>query len=538
LAKPEEVFIRRASGLVRVVSPSDLLVYAFMNPTIPYAYHYIIWSQALYPGASPYIASLFILTLFPIAALYWLLSTAMPRSGGEYIYTSRILHPMLGLLGSWGMVLGGGLMWSGCLAVWGNWWGWGSLFIMEGLRTNNPTLVNIGKYLATVNQPIPYLIGLATIALAAFFWWRGTKWVMRASWFITIATWVMLGAYIYINLTATPEAIAERMARLQGVDYNYVLEQAKSVGWSPGIMSIAATMMAGMTYYNLSTLGSTYAANIAGEVKEVQKAQLLAQLGSLTLFIIYWELFSYATYSGLGRNLIEAISYINAAGLDEKVWGLPFTPVCYYLTLFLTDNPILMHIAGPIGFLIINFGGIMGLGFAPTRNLFAYAFDGLLPKWVCSVDKKGRAWGAALLGFIIAAIIHTINSFTPWLAYIAHTIALWFLSWVLLGIAGMLFHIRQKSVYEASPSVVKKKIGRIPVTAILGFVTAVISAMVVYFVLYAALTGAAVALQLKYLGSTIAVVWAIPIIICSIYMWREKRKGVPIELRFKEIPPD
>jgi hypothetical protein len=129
-----------------------------------------------------------------------------------------------------------------------------------------------------VSQPIPYLIGLATIALAVFFWWRGTKWVMGASWFITIATWVMLGAYIYINLTATPEAIAERMARLQGVDYNYVLEQAKSVGWPPGIMSIAATMMAGMTYY---------------------KAQLLAQFGSLALFIVYWELFSYATYSGL-----------------------------------------------------------------------------------------------------------------------------------------------------------------------------------------------------------------------------------------------
>lgn len=533
-----DVFVRKASGLVRVVSSWDLLVYAFMNPTIPYAFHYIIWSQALYPGADAYIATLFIFTLFPIAALYFLLSTAMPRSGGEYIYISRTLHPILGLLGSWGMVLGGGLMWSGLLAVWSNWWGWGGLFIMEGLRTGNAGLVDIGRFLATQNQLIPWLIGLATIGLAAFVWWLGTKWVMRMAWLVTAVTWIMVGVYIYLNLTTTPADVAARLTRIQGVDYNYVLDQARSVGWVPGLVLPLATVMGGMTYYNLSTLGSTYAANIAGEVREVQKSQLLAQFGSLILFIIYWELFIWGTYRGLGQDLIQSISYINAAGLDSTVWGLPFTPVAYYLTLFLTDNPILMYIAGPIGFLIINWGGIMGLGFAPTRNLFAYAFDGLLPRWVCAVDKKGRPWGAVLLGFILAGIIHTVNSFTPWLAYIAHTIAIWFLSWFILGIAGMLFHRRQKRTYDAAPSIVRAKFAGVPVTAILGAVTAITSALVVYFVLYPALTGAAAALQLTYLASTIVVVWVAPLIVTLLFWWREKRKGVPIELRFKEIPPD
>ncbi|MEM4246242.1 MAG: amino acid permease [Candidatus Bathyarchaeia archaeon] len=534
-----DVFVRKASGLVRVVSPKDALVYAFMNPTIPYAFHYIIWSQALYPGANMYIAALFILTLFPIAGLYVLFSTAMPRSGGEYIYGSRVLSPVLGLLASWGMVLGGGLMWSGSLASWGTMWGIGAGTVIHGLLTGNQGLVDLGIALGDPSTGLAWVFGFLTIASCFAVMLAGTKWVMRAAWFVTAVTWIMLGSYIYINLTANPQIVAQRMSALQGLDYGGILQQAKDAGWMPGLVSTGATMMAGLTYLNLSTLGSTYVANIAGEIKEVRKAQILAQFGSLILFIIYWEIFTYATYSGLGIDLIQAISYLNAAGIDTEVFKLySFSPVAYFLTVYLSDNWLLVMLAGPIGFWIINWGGILGLGFGPIRNLFAYAYDGIFPNWVCAVDRKGRAWGSVLLGFIIAVAVHTVNTFTPWLAYIAHTIAVWFISWFIVGVAGMVFHIRRRDIYEKSPAIVQKKIAGIPLTFILGLVTAIISAAVVYSVLYPALTGEAVALQLRYLASTILFLIVVPIIIFYASYYYRKAKGVPMDLRFKEVPPD
>ncbi len=537
-----DVFIRKASGLVRVVSPIDALMYAFLAPTIPYAYHYILWSQALFPGADIYAASLFIVTLYPIAALYIYLSVAMPRSGGEYIYTSRIIHPFIGLLASWGMVLGGGLNWSGSLASWGTMWGLGGGTVVQGLMTRDQALVDLGIRLGDPTTPLAWVHGALLILVAFFVMWLGTKWVMRVSWFVTVVTWIMLVAFIYISLTSSPAMAAQRMAELQGLDYSGILKQAEEVGWVPGVIAGPfglATVGAGLTYINLSTLGSTYVANIAGEIKEVRRAQILAQLGSLALFIVYWELFTYATYSGLGIDLIQAISYLNANGLDKAAFGnLSFMPAVYFLAVYLSDNPILVQIAGPVGFYIINFGGIMALGFAPIRNLFAYSFDGILPSFVCAVDKKGHAWGSVLLGCILALIIHTITTFTVWLAMIAHTIAVWFISWTIFGIAGMIFPYRRRDIFDKSPALVKQSIGGVPVVSILGLLTAIISASAAYLIVYPALTGAAAALQARYLLATIAFLFGVPTVVFWASYAYHKAKGVPVELRFKEVPPD
>src|SRR3990172_13305027 len=91
-----EVFSRKASGLTRVVSPWTALAYSFVAPNITQASFYLLWAVTLYAGAQMHVAILFMLTLVPFAAIYTYFSSAMPRSGGEYIYISRVLHPFLG----------------------------------------------------------------------------------------------------------------------------------------------------------------------------------------------------------------------------------------------------------------------------------------------------------------------------------------------------------------------------------------------------------------------------------------------------------
>ncbi len=535
-----EVFVRKASGLVRVVSPLDALMYAFVNPTIPYAYHYIIWSTVLYPGANQYIAATMIAMLYPIVALYALLSIAMPRSGGEYIFGSRIIHPYIGLLASWGMVFGGGLMWSGSLASWGTMWGIADTVYQVGLFSGDTGLQNAGVALGDVTTPLAWGLGFIQIFFAFFVMWLGTKWVMRAQWFVMFTTWIMLFTYMFINFTTTPAAMEARLLSRGGIDSANVYNTATvDAGWVPGLFSMSSTVMAGYTYHQLSTLGSTYVSNIAGEIKQIRKSMFLAQFGSIAMFIVYWELFVLATYTGIGVNMIEAVSYINAAGLDSVVWApYPYTPVCYVLTAYLTDNLILSLIAGPVGMFIINWGGILGLGFGPIRNLFAYSFDGILPNFVAAVDTKGRAWGSVLTGGVCATSIHTVNTFTPWLAYIAHTIAVWMISWTILGIVGMVFHIRRKDIFERSPAVVQKRFAGAPITFWLGLISAAMSAYSVWSIIFPALTGAAVGLQLIYLGATILFLMGVPTVLFWVSYFYRKSKGVPMDIRFREIPPD
>ncbi|HWL91190.1 MAG TPA: hypothetical protein VNP90_07470, partial [Actinomycetota bacterium] len=73
----QDVFIRQSSGLTRQISPRDALMYSAMNPGLLYALVYIVWAPAFYPGAHMGIGVLFVLLIFPVAALYWYFSVSM-----------------------------------------------------------------------------------------------------------------------------------------------------------------------------------------------------------------------------------------------------------------------------------------------------------------------------------------------------------------------------------------------------------------------------------------------------------------------------
>jgi len=107
-------FERQATGLVREAGWWDVLVYnmnfisiglmaAFLfNTTIPF-----------YPGVNVYLNELVAFALvIPLSLVFAMFAAAMPRSGGDYVYVSRTLHPALGMMSSfnntvWWFIYGG-----------------------------------------------------------------------------------------------------------------------------------------------------------------------------------------------------------------------------------------------------------------------------------------------------------------------------------------------------------------------------------------------------------------------------------------------
>src|SRR5260221_5733459 len=99
---PSGLFVRQASGLVRDVSMASALfcsIAAFVGTSVGGA----IAFYALYPewqalgiSAYAYIAVLTGIACYFLGMIFASLTTAMPRSGGGHVFTSRIINPLLG----------------------------------------------------------------------------------------------------------------------------------------------------------------------------------------------------------------------------------------------------------------------------------------------------------------------------------------------------------------------------------------------------------------------------------------------------------
>src|ERR1700760_4760474 len=108
-----KLFVRQSSGLVRNVSVTNALFFnvaAFVG--VGLTLYPIFYSLALVPmwkvgpfsayGWAAIIAGLFFILLSLIFAS---LTSVMPRSGGDYVFTTRICGPFLGWLESWTLVV-------------------------------------------------------------------------------------------------------------------------------------------------------------------------------------------------------------------------------------------------------------------------------------------------------------------------------------------------------------------------------------------------------------------------------------------------
>jgi amino acid transporter len=119
-------------------------------------------------------------------------------------------------------------------------------------------------------------------------------------------------------------------------------------------------------------------------------------------------------------------------------------------------------------------------------------------------------------------------------AAILFTIIAWFLAWIVLGIAGMMFPYRRKELFEAGPPVTQKRIGGIPVISILGAATLIVSLLVEWAVLRPFVNGDASWSQLK----TVGVMAAIPVVIYVIAHFYHQSRGIPLKVQFSQVPPE
>jgi amino acid transporter len=524
----EKVFVRRASGLVRAIGPWSALIFAFGMPGI-FIFGYLgMWGAGLYPQAYMPLGVIMLLILLPVMAVYYLLGVAMPRSGGEYIYVSRILHPLVGFFTSWifSIIF---LVWTADVAKWSSGIGIGYALMEAGLFMRDQALYNVGYNIYSY-MPLRFVISVALILIMAILIWRGPRLTSIGMWVCAILSTVGLIAYVAGLAMYGKSIFVDRLMEWSGVNYDAVIQQATNLGRIPEF-TLEASLMAGASYIIFETLGNQSVCSIAGEIKTIHKALPLALFGSIGLFMLYWGLGYYYTFEGLGSHFISSISYL--AGLG--VYPLGVEPMWHYLFAYAVPN-IVWAILPTICFIFSDWAVGLGSMFFSSRNWFAWAFDRMIPPQFSKVDERGSPWAVILLCTIIAIIFAYIDIFLPeYMYWMLFTITLWGLGWVIVGLTAVLFP-RKKEIFEKSPGIVKRKVLGIPIISVLGLLCVIVGAYVMYCTIVP-VVGAPGVPSAAY-WQTLAILIFAPIIIylSSYTYW--KRKGIPMDLQFKEIPPE
>jgi amino acid transporter len=493
-------------------------------------------TAAYYPGAN---IPLSYWLIYPISCsvgvLYILFSAAMPRTGGDYIYVSRALHPLAGFVSNF--------MFNANIAGWIGTWvafavpaGLCAFFASWGIETGNAYFSNIALWLI---NPWPYFLITALLnVLSGIIVYYGAKWTARFCWLFFILAVIGISTMDIYMATAGTATFVAGWNQLSGTTYDAIIAAAQKAGYFLGFSAMGTIL--GVTYAYQNTIGYTTSVYYAGEIKtkNMLKTQLLAIIGSTTMFTIITSSIGFGTYAGVGQQFFHAISQLYWIGASPLVPSM-------VATLGVPDTIFLAYMHAPLWVLVLvllaGIAGPWGLGlpmvFTNSRCSFAWGFDRIYPTQFASISRKtGSPTLSIFYNVAFGNAIAFVYIFLPSIfGAMTYTMMLWAAGEIVVAVAGITFAYKRKDILAAAPKLVRAKIGPLP---IITFVAIVVLAEMI-FMEYAIAEPLVVGLVNPVGGVALTILFVgVPIVIYYVSVWYNKRKGIPIDLVHRTLPPE
>jgi APA family basic amino acid/polyamine antiporter len=546
--KPE-VFTRKASGLVRVMSPYSAFVYNILTMGLIFPWTYL-WAPGALPGGKLVWGILLAMLIeIPIAYVYVWLSTALPRSGGDYVFQSRVFGGGLAFT----VVMSGFVIWilqwvalSGWLV---SYLGFAPLFLGLGATLGNPTLSSMGVWFTTSNGIL--IVSVLNALLSLVLLVSGFKNYVR---FQHVMWWgtLLCFATVFIILFTTPAS--EFVTRLNAFAvasggsanfYQTAVDAVTAAGIDlhPPFSLLATLLVAPIAWTSLQW--ATYSAQQNGEIKDARsfQAQTFIMVGSLIATGVLLALLAVGIEKVAGSEFL----YVAGAGYwslipEANINGFNLWPPI--LAVALTGSPLVVLIIG-IGYLLNGFQIVCNCYIGMTRVMVAMSLDRLLPEWFSTVDEKLHTPVNAHIAYFLASlpVIWAYNKVGGWIGL---TLGVTFgcgYVFVVTCIAGALLPYRARELYEASPGA-KYKLGDMPLITVLGVLGGVLGTLMVLAFLFAPQLGVLGNWNFENFPSGLwAQIIAFGIILISAIWYfiaksSQKSRGINVEFAFKEVPPE
>ena len=537
-----QVFTRRASGLVRVMSPYSAFIYNILTMGVIFPWTYI-WAPTAFQGSNLTLGILFaFLFELPIALAYAWLATALPRSGGDYVFQSRVFGGGFGFTVVFAFFVVWILQWvalSGwLLAVLGI----APTFIGLGVTTGVDALTRFGSWAASSTGII--VISILNAALSLLLLVSGFRNYVRVQYVMWYGILAAFAVMLFLFFTTDPVAAHARLdsfaAAVDGVRNFFATAKAAAadagVDFNPPFWLFGTLMVAPIAWTSLQWC--TYSVEQGGEIKNahVFRNQVFILAGSLVLTALLLVLLALGMQKGIGNDGILVASSGYWYGVPEATIGGTFL-MPNLIAIALTSSPLLIAIIG-FGYILNSFQIVCNCYIGCTRIMVAQALDGLLPEWFSRIHPRWKTPVNAHVAYFLASIpvivgYNTVPSWVRWTLGVTFANGVVF---VFSALAAALMPFRAPKVYEASPGA-RYRIGNVPLVTVVGAIGTVTGAFMVGSFLFVKNLGLAYSLDALPYGIVVGTV-VLGLVVYLIMRWIRSQQGIKVEYAFAEIPPE
>ena len=449
------------------------------------------------PGIGPYVLPAFMLAAIPAifaAMAYAILSSAMPRAGGSYIYASRGLHPYLGFIASFAQ--------------------WFGLSIAIGV---------IGYVIVPFVRDVFVALGMTQISE-----WLETGWVRVSIALALIWTFILVnlrGLTFYQKIVIPMMVVMFALGLIVIVlgfyfDQTAYLEASNKVidpsissnfNWSI-LLSASALLIS-------SFIGFDSIAQAGGEVKNPSKYLPRAIILCIVIVASFYFLFTASIYHTVPWQIIA----------QESLVGDLTAPA--FFTSLIPSGLTVLIIAGAAIALINDLPAML---LSVSRLVYAWAQDGIFPKSFSRINPKTSIPVNALIVSGLMSSMGVLGSHFAGDFFLGVDIMVTSMLFnFILMCATVIYLPRRNRQLALNISIIKNRVTQL-VLAIIG-----ISLLFLYLVMHIAKDIQA-ELDAWYFHSTI--VWIIVMIFGSlIYAWNMRKlnsQGVDTNQLFKQLPSE
>ncbi len=532
------VFTRAATGLVREAGLLDALVYNVNFISIGLMVALMFLYMPSYGGVSlPLSLVLCALLALPTAATYGMLAAIMPRSGGDYVYVSRVLGPAWGMMSNWNTtvwwILYGGVP-SAFLASFGI----APLMRIIAAFTGNATVLHFADWAASPTGMfvigaflILILTGIFILGLGVYFRVQNVLFALAM-----LATVLVAVVALVRSPAVLQSSLAQHLAALAGrPDILEVL--ARESGFVPQPFNLRNTVIT-MTWIYLTMGFSFSSAYIGGEVKQASKIQVWVIPGTVLYALVWGLLLVWSVTRAVGDELIGAISTLGDAGAANV--GLAAAPRFHELIALGSGSLVVAFLIG-FGFVFWSYAWLPGQILNASRNLVAYAVDGLMPSALAWVSPRFHTPVVSLVlmgGLSIVSL--AIYVFTPYFATLVGIFG-FLLTFIMVSLSALLLPYRRAELFAGSP--VAWRIAGVPVLSIVGGLSIVACLVMQWAYLNDPYSGISLdpsTLREGILGFGMFLlnvgIFLSGLVIYGIARWWRNRQGIDISLAYREIP--
>lgn len=520
----EQVFVRRASGLIRTAGTWDVFIYNLGLISVGIA---VILNQffgpAFYPGANVALSTLIgTAGMLVVGFAYYMWSVTFPRSGGNYVYQSRAIGPGVAFTTSFMetfvLIFYSSLAASLMISV-----GLSASFGVIGFIAESEAFADAAVWLGT---PFGLMLTGSLVLLFAgllpLFGMRRFFAFQRGAFAVAIVGTVVALAALLFGSRADFVANFES---LTGLEYAGVISAAIENGWSEVGYS-AGTTVNFMVWPLLALFGGILSVGIGGEIKKAERAQSIGILGSLAgagAIIIAFALLSNKVF---GYEFQGAIAFNTGAAPEQTTQSTPY----FTLLAGILTNNVLLVVLIAAAFAAWSYFWIPAELIYTQRTMVAWSFDRLAPEKLGYVSERFHTPVVAILLSIAVAI------FFMWvIAYTSYgTLVLiqgLVLAWGVTMAGGVFFPWRRKELFERSP-IASWKLAGVPVFSIVSLLALAFFAWVFYLLWNDELAAG------HSTRSVVSLVGMLAggIVIYAVARWYRRRQGLRVELAFREIP--